>query len=169
MKKILISIVIAICLIAAAMLVFPENTSEPEDIGDLLTVSLSDDWEFSDLKESENDIAVEMGFNSNKDDGYLAVAIFSYKGKDVWSKPHSRISLEEHVAALDDVRQVEINDDTYYIGTKESDDMPDMMILAYVEKGDYVFEFRLSNSDDQVTDGQKEAFPAILDGVKYKN
>ena len=141
----------------------------PQPIDQLLTTNLPASWEASDLIDSEEGILVEETFISNNNDGYLSISIYSYRGRTVWSKPYERVDWKKKTKRLNHLDELHTENGVFYVGTSSSDDMPDMVVSAFAERGDYVFEFRLSNSDDQVTDKQKENFRTILRNITFKD
>ena len=141
----------------------------PQPIDRLLTMNLPAGWEASDLIDSEEGILVEETFISNDNDGYLSISIYSYKGRTVWSKPYERVNWKKRIKRLNHLEEIHTENGIFYVGTSSSDDMPDMVVSAFAERGDYVFEFRLSNSDDQVTKKQKENFRTILKNISFKD
>ena len=141
----------------------------PQPIDQLLTTNLPASWEASDLIDSEEGILVEETFTSNNNEGYLSISIYSYRGRTVWSKPYERTDWKKRIKRLNHLDELHTESGVFYVGTSSSDDMPDMVVSAFAERGDYVFEFRLSNSDDQVTDKQKENFRTILKNISFKD
>ena len=154
-----------ICFLIAVIVIAPAYLITPQPIDSLLRTNLSKDWEPNDLIESEERIDVEETYISDNNGGYLSISIFSYKGRDVWSKPYKRTDWKKQVRLLSSVKKLKINDNIWYVGTSSSDDMPDMVLCAFVKRGDYVFECRLSNFDEQVTDYQKKKFSEILESI----
>ena len=164
-KKIFFVISAIICLLIAVIVIAPAYFITPQSIDTLLRTNLSEDWEPNDLIESEERIDVEETYISDNNGGYLSLSIFSYKDRDIWSKPYKKTDWKKQVRLLSSVKKIKINDNIWYVGTSSSDDMPDMVLCAFVKKGDYVFECRLNNFDEQVTDHQKKIFPEILESI----
>ena len=46
--------------------------------------------------------------------------------------------------------------------------MPDMVISAFIPHKSYIFEIRLTNMDEQVTDIQKEEFKKLIKSINIK-
>ena len=93
--------------------------------------------------------------------------IFSFQGYDCLGNVTETVNYEEYVDALDNRQEITIGGEAGWYGTRESDDMPDMVAVAYVQHGDYVFEFRLTNYDEQVTVDQMKEFERILGTVAF--
>ena len=151
----------------------PEEDEElfiPEPIDSLISFTLPKefkaDMEYPYAGEDGNP-TVEIAYTSDTK-GYFAAGIFSYKGWDCLGDTNSTIDLDEYLDALKNPRQVNVGGKTGYYGTRESDDMPDMVAIVYVEHKDYVFEFRLTNSDEQVTKAQTEEFLKVLSTLEFK-
>ena len=147
-----------------------EDLMIPKPLDELISFTLPEEFKF-DMEypyagEDSNPI-VEKAFCSEKN-GYFAAGIFSYKGWDCLGDTNSTVDLEDSVKYLDRMQRIEISGETGYFGTRESDDMPDMVAIVYVEHGEYIFEFRLTNSDEQVTKEQLEAFKKYVSTVTFK-
>lgn len=110
---------------------------------------------------------VQKAYASEKK-GYFSAGILSYNGYDCMNDVTRRVDLDECVDQLDNAKEISVDGKTCYMGTIESDDMPDMAAVAYLPKDEYVFEFRLTNADEQVTDEQMKVFEEILQSVKVK-
>ncbi len=140
----------------------------PESLDELIAFDLPPgfqlDMEYPCYGEDGQPI-VQKGYASERD-GYFSAAILSYRGYDCMSDVSQKIDIDECIDSLSRPRQIKIDGTTCYIGTIESDDMPDMVAVAYLPLDDYVFEFRLSNYDEQLTDEQAEAFETILWSVR---
>ena len=61
-----------------------------------------------------------------------------------------------------------LDGETAYIQYLESDDMPDMVISAFITHKSYIFEIRLTNMDEQVTDIQKAEFKKLIKSINFK-
>ncbi len=109
---------------------------------------------------------VERAYGSEHD-GYLSMRIFSFQDYDCLGDVTETVNYEEYVNALDNRQEITIGGEAGWYGTRESDDMPDMVAVAYVQHGDYVFEFRLTNYDEQVTVDQMKEFERILGTVVF--
>lgn len=140
----------------------------PESLDKLISFNLPSgfqlDMEYSYNGEDGQPI-VQRGYTSECD-GYFSARIFSYSGYDCMSDVSQKIDIDECIDNLSRPKQIEIDGATCYMGTIESDDMPDMVAVAYLPLGDYVFEFRLSNYDEQITDEQLETFERVLLSVR---
>ena len=79
-----------------------------------------------------------------------------------------KADIEGDISALQKKRRFMVDGETGYFGTMESDDMPDMVATILVKHGDYAFEFRLTNFDDQVTEEQIKNFEQIIKSVEFK-
>ena len=62
---------------------------------------------------------------------------------------------------------LDVDNETAYIQYLESDDMPDMIIRAFIQHKNYIFDIHLSNMDEQVTDIQKKEFKKILKSIIF--
>jgi hypothetical protein len=109
---------------------------------------------------------VERSFN-NEQMGYFTARILSYKGYDCLGDITGKIDINEYIDSLDKMQEVSVGGETGFSGTTESDDMPDMIAVVYVAHGDYVFEFRISNYDERVTEKQIESFRIIVGSVEF--
>lgn len=110
---------------------------------------------------------VEKGYTIEKS-GYFSAGILSYLGMDCLGDGSLAVDPGEYIDTLDKVREITVDGETAYIGTQGSDDMPDMVAAAYVQHGDYVFAFRLSNEDLQITEEQMEIFEQIVQSATFK-
>ena len=151
----------------------PEEDEElfiPEPIDSLISFTLPKefkaDMEYPYAGEDGNP-TVEIAYTSDTK-GYFAAGIFSYKGWDCLGDTNSTIDLSDSIKALSGMKEVNVGGKTGFYGTRESDDMPDMVAIVYVEHKDYVFEFRLTNGDEQITDEQINGFKQILSLVEFK-
>ena len=147
-----------------------EDLFIPDPIDKLISFTLpkefKPDMEYPYAGEDGNP-TVEVAYTS-ENKGYFAAGIFSYKGWDCLGDTDSTIDLDEYSGALENSKQIKIGGETGYFGTRESDDMPEMVAIIYVEHGDYIFEFRLTNYDEQVTKEQMKEFEQIVSTVKFK-
>ena len=145
-----------------------ENTPEPLD--ELLTIDIPSEFEL-EMEYNLDDVAwnpiVQKAYSNDKY-GYLSYAIHSYNGVDCLRGYGEKADIEGDISALQNKREIMIGGESGYIGTRESDDMPDMVLVAYVIHGDYSFEFRLTNYDEQVTEEQTKGFENILSSVKFR-
>lgn len=143
----------------------------PKSLDELIYFSLPQEFELEMEYHYEDDTpwypVIERAYNGNEQ-GYLSVGIFSDNGIGVGRMTGEKISIDEYINDLAGKREIAIDGETGCIGTRESDDMPDMVIIAYVTHGDYAFEFRLTNADDQVTEEQIKNFEQILKSVEFK-
>ncbi|MBO7520574.1 MAG: hypothetical protein J6T73_07340 [Clostridia bacterium] len=105
---------------------------------------------------------------SSEEGGYFSAGIFSFKGWDCLGDINNKISLKDNLKYLDGITKIETAGETGYFGTCESDDMPRMVAVFYLEHGEYIFEFRLTNGDEQITDEQINGFKQILSLVEFK-
>lgn len=144
------------------------QASIPEDIDSLISFELPSGFQLEmeyPYCGEEGQPLVQEAYASERD-GYFSVAILSYRGFDCMSDATREIDLDEYISYLDRAKQIEVDGATRYTGTIESDDMPDMVAVAYLPLGDYVFELRLTNYDEQVTDEQLEIFEKIVQSVR---
>ena len=144
-------------------------THVPKSINELITYKLDKTWTYTDSYHWNNDenekVIIEKAYSSDKY-GYITFNIFSYKGYDCFNL-FTKIDEQEYIEILDDIHIENINNHKYYIGTQESDDMENMVLVAFVEDGDYIFNIRLTNFDEQITDIQKEKFNEILNTIQF--
>lgn len=145
-----------------------ERGPVPEALDDLLSYELPAGFQLEmeyPYNGEEGQPIVHKAYASEHD-GYFSAAILSYGGYDCISDASRKVSIDEYISDLSREKQIEVDGATCYMGTVESDDMPDMVVVAYLPLDDYVFEFRLSNSDEQVTDEQMETFERVLLSVR---
>lgn len=105
---------------------------------------------------------VEKQYTSDKL-GNLSISIYAYKGWDM-------INLDNNISnnyKLDYSEKMDVGNKTVYIQYLISDDMPDVVMSAYIEYKSYIFNFRLTNFDDQVTDLQKQEFKKFIKTIKF--
>ena len=142
----------------------------PESLDDLISYELPKDY-LPDMKYKYNDEewnpVVQRAY-MKEDEGYISFAIFSFEGYDCLGELDQTIDVNERVNNLKDKKEIDIGGLTGYIGTMASDDTEDMAAVAYVTRGDYVFEFRFENFDDKVTDAQMKTFEDVIGTVKFK-
>ena len=147
-----------------------ENSLIPQSLDEVISVDIPEQFtlemEYPYAGEEENPV-VQKAFSSEKD-GYFTLGFFSYKGWDCLGDTNSTIDLEDSLKYLDGMREIGIAGETGYFGTRESDDIPNMVAVVYVEHGEYIFEFRLTNGDEQITDEQIKGFETIIGTVQYK-
>ena len=142
----------------------------PESLDNLISYDLPKDY-LPDMKYKYNDEewnpVVQRAY-MKEDEGYVSFAIFSFEGYDCLGEIDQAIDVNDYINKLKDKKEIDIGGQTGYIGTIDSDDTEEMSGVAYVAKGDYVFEFRLDNFDDKVTDKQMKTFEDIIGTVKFK-
>ena len=110
---------------------------------------------------------VEKGYTSEKK-GYFSACILAFEGYDCTGNMRQQVDQKEYLDALARKKEITVDGETGTFGTHVSDDMPDMVAAFFVSRGDYLFEFRLSNNDEQVTDEQIEMFQQIIHSIKFK-
>ena len=141
----------------------------PLSVDKLISYKLPSEFELQSeypYEGEEGNPIVEKSYVS-EENGCISVGILSYKGKDLLGDSQV-INLDEKVNSLDKKKEIRVDGETGYFGTRESDDMPDMSAVVYVSHGDFVFEFRLTNSDEQVTAEQTEEFERIVSSSEFK-
>ena len=141
----------------------------PRSLDELMTFDVPKGY-LPDMKYKYNDEewnpVVQRAY-SNENEGAFSVAIFSFEGYDCLGDYEQKIDVEDSISRLKDKREIDIGGQTGYIGTKESDDTEDMVAVAYVTYGDYVFEFRFTNFDDVITEKQMKTLEKIAGSVKF--
>ena len=146
------------------------DTLMPETIDSLIALNIPTEFSF-DMEYpyggEDGKPIVEKSYTS-EEKGYFSVGIFSFRGWDCLGDVNSTIDLDGYIDRLDKKETVTVGGENGYFGTSESDDMPDMVAVIYVTHGDYVFEFRLSNYDEQVTAEQINEFKKIVTSAKFK-
>ena len=100
--------------------------------------------------------------------GCFSAGILSFEGFDCRIDAGQMVDLDEYVDSLDRLRQIPVDGEMGHFGTLESDDLPDMVAVAYVQHGAYVFEFRLSGYDEQISDEQLREFEKIVRSVTFR-
>lgn len=145
-----------------------DDAPMPQALGEVLEYSVPTrfelDMEYPYGGDEENPV-IQRGYTS--DEGYISVGIFSYKGRDC-SGDGGTVDLSDRLDALSKAKQIEIDGETGYFGTHESDDMPDMAAAVYVEHGDYIFTLRITNGDEQVTEKQMNELIGTAKALKFK-
>lgn len=143
----------------------------PQSLDSLITINLPksyvDDMVFT-YDNKEGGVIVERCWADRKSGGYFTACIFSYKGRDCNSSPGAMINVKEYINGLSDLQTIKIDGEKAYFGTMQSEDISNMSNVVYVENGDYVFQFRITNSDEQVTKGQTEMFLNAIKSVKFQ-
>lgn len=142
----------------------------PESIDDLITYDVPKGF-ISDMKYKYNDEewnpVIQRAY-LNEEEGYISFAIFSFEGYDCLGELDQTIDVNETISKIKDKKEIDIGGQTGYIGTMESDDTEDMVAVAYVSFGDYVFEFRFENFDEKISDKQMKTFEDVVGTVKFK-
>ena len=159
----------AVILMLALAACGEQVTQLPAPLEDLITYDLPEEYQLDReyLYDGDDEFPIiEKGYTSEHD-GYFSVGVFSYQGFDCLGDVTQKIDFDEYINGLADMREITIDGETGYIGTNASDDMPGMVAVAYVKHGDYVFEYRLSNGDEQVTKAQLKQFEQIVCSTKF--
>ena len=146
-----------------------EYPGMPEDLDDLLTIEIPSYLELEmayRYNDEEWTSVVQKGYVS-EDKGCFSYGIISYKGLDCLGDIEEPLDINEHMGSLKNPRDITIGGQKGSIGTFASDDTEDMEALAIVSLGDYVFEFRLTNYDEKVTEDQIKEFEKIISTVKF--
>ena len=171
LRQSLIALIAIIMIFAATAC--ETNTAEQPDLPDpldnLISFDLPEEYQLDreyPYDDNEDNPIIEKGYTSEQS-GYFSVGVFSYKGNDCLGDVTQTIDLDEYIDRLDNLSEISIDGETAYLGTHDSDDMPGMVAVAYVKHGDYVFEFRLSNGDEQVSKAQLKDFERIVRSIKF--
>ena len=103
-------------------------------------------------------------------DGNFTIEIFSYQGyaQNELNNNKKKVDYKKYVRMNHKTKTLKTHFGTFYIQSLTSDDMPDMVLRAFIEKGEYVYEMILSNGDEKYTKEQKEWFYNFLKGLKEK-
>jgi len=149
--------------------VFTDRESRiPKDLDKLISFTLPEGFA-SDMIYHYNDDphlpVVEEAFSDGE--AYFSAAVFSYKDYDCLGDISQKVDYKKQLESLDDEWRFILKDNIVQGGMRESDDMPGMASEAYVKNGEYIFEFRMTNGDEQVTEWQKMAFDEILHTLKF--
>ena len=137
----------------------------PQSLTKILSCELPEGWKEDSRWYwcGDKDTVSEIGYV--KKDGYIAISVFSYKGKDEQDNP---VDIQDYIDSLENKEELEINNRKYYFGGLNQDDMENTAYVAYLTNGDYIYRFHLSNSDNPVTKGQKEDFFSMLKTLQFK-
>lgn len=142
----------------------------PTSLDDLISYDLPSGFELEmeyPYEGAEGNPVVEKSY-LNDAIGCFSARILSFDGHDCRGDANRTADLDECVNRLDGMKQIAIGGEMGYLGTIESDDLPDMVAIAYVQHDAYAFEFRLSGYDEQVTKEQMQAFEAIVRSVTFR-
>jgi len=142
----------------------------PEPLDDLISYDLPSGFELEmeyPFEGVEGNPVVEKSYLSDAI-GCFSARILSLDEHDCRGDARQTVDFDECVNRLDGMKQIAIDGETGYLGTIESDDLPDMVAITYVQHGAYAFEFRLSGYDEQVTKEQMQAFEAIVRSVRFR-
>ena len=113
-------------------------------------------------------VKIEQDYYSLRDGGYFQIELFSYKDHDVFGSSDETIDLDEYINALNKKEELIIDDHTFYLGYRNSEEVENVNARAYVRHNDYVIEFLMSNSDELLEDYQYEDFKEMLKSIKFK-
>ena len=142
----------------------------PEPLDDLISFDLPSGFKLEmeyPFEGMEGYPIVEKSYLSDAV-GCFSAGILSFEGFDCRIDAGQMVDLDEYVDSLDRLRQIPVDGEMGHFGTRESDDMPDMVAVAYVQHGAYVFEFRLSGYDEQISDEQLREFEKIVRSVTFR-
>lgn len=113
-------------------------------------------------RDNKNSAIIEKDYSCDEL-GYLTISIYAYKGLNVITYNNKLYDYTTNYT-----EKIDVDGETAYIQYLESDDMPDMVISAFIQHKNYIFEIRLTNMDEQITDIQKTEFKKLIKSIKFK-
>ena len=137
----------------------------PASLDKVISYDLNDKYEEAETfyyRDNKNSAIIEKDYSCDEL-GYLTISIYAYKGLDVITYDNKLYDY-----TTDYVEKINVDGETAYIQYLESDDMPDMVIRAFIQHKNYIFEIRLTNMDEQVTDIQKQEFKKLIKSINFK-
>ena len=137
----------------------------PASIDKIIKYDVDKDFEQTEtiyFRDKKSGPIIEKQYSSDKL-GYVSISTYAYKGWDV-------MNLDNDISndyKLNYSEKMDVGNKTVYIQYLESDDMPDMVMSAFIEYKSYIFNFRLTNFDDQITDLQKQKFKDFIKSINF--
>ncbi|MBQ1490063.1 MAG: hypothetical protein IIZ43_03360 [Eubacterium sp.] len=173
MKKQYFAIIITILavLLVRVFFVIP-NT--PESLDALLEFEPLSGYETSEENcysfergdKTYEDIIVRKCYYEKNGDGLFSVSIGAYKDKDVLTGCRSNYD-RSWLNTWTKKRTVSDADGrTVHVGMTGMDDFDSVVLRGWLEDGDYLYEFSMSNGDDFLTKKQEKAFFQMIETVK---
>lgn len=137
----------------------------PASLDKVITYDLNNKYEEAETfyyRDNKNSAIIEKDYSCDEL-GYLTISIYAYKGLNVITYDNKLYDYTTNC-----VEKIKVDGETAYIQYLESDDMPDMVISAFIPHKNYIFEIRLTNMDEQVTDIQKAEFKKLIKSINFK-
>ncbi len=138
----------------------------PASLEKVIKYDLNDKFELVEtihFQDKKNGPIIEKQYDG-KELGFISISMYAYKGLDL-------MTLNNHIYKdykTDYAEKMKINNNNVaYIQYLESDDMPDMVMRAFIEYKNYIFDLHLSNYDEQITDIQKQEFKKFIKSINF--
>ena len=138
----------------------------PASLEKVIKYDLNDKFELVEtihFQDKKNGPIIEKQYDG-KELGFISISMYAYKGLDL-------MTLNNHIYKdykTDYAEKMQINNNNVaYIQYLESDNMPDMLMRAFIEYKNYIFDLHLSNYDEQITDIQKQEFKKFIKSINF--
>ena len=168
MKKILL-VFCLLLLIGCSKETRNVDSDEFKGLDELITIEYPSNYiKGGDYMQDDTTYKLEEDYYTEDTEVYFQVQILSFKDIDVFSDENDKIDYKNYVNSLNHKEELKIDNETFYIGYRGSEELEDTHAQAYVKAGNYVIEFMTINSDELITKDQYNEFVSILKTIKFK-